>query len=589
MSKRIEDYALLGNGLTAALVSLSGSVDWLCLPRFDSPACLAALLGTAEHGSWRIAPVEPCTSMRAYRHGTLILETLHRSPAGEVIVIDYMPVGEGQHLVRIVEGRRGTVAMEHALVLRPEYGSTRPRIVRTENGEIRLLAGPDKVILRAGSPVVIDAHTVTARFSVAEGERVSFALSHAPSHAADPAPIEPLAALARSTRRSLDWSRRFAGGTPWDEAVLRSLLTLKALIYQPTGGIVAAPTTSLPESVGGARNWDYRFCWLRDSAFTLTALLDAGFTDEALAWHDWLLRAAASVPEEVRILYGLAGERLIPEIELDWLPGYETSRPVRIGNGASGQFQLDVFGEVVDAIYQARCRGMERDEDGPQAAQTLLTYLENVWHKPDEGIWEVRGGPRHFVHSKVMAWVAFDRAVRLIENHDRAARWASIRDEIHAEICASGFDPELNSFVQSYGSKRLDASLLLLMHVGFLPPSDPRLIGTVAAIGKGLIKDGFVLRYTTEGEGVDGLAGAEGAFLPCSFWYADNLMAQGRMAEARAWLERLIGVANDVGLLAEEYDPGATRLLGNFPQAFSHVALVNSVFRFTNFRCTQHA
>jgi GH15 family glucan-1,4-alpha-glucosidase len=394
--------------------------------------------------------------------------------------------------------------------------------------------------------------------------------------------------LRRTTETWLAWSRRCQGGTPWDEILGRSLLTLKALIYTPTGGIVAAPTTSLPEQIGGVRNWDYRYCWLRDSTFTLLALMDAGYLDEARAWRDWLLRAVAGSPEQAHILYGLGGERLLPEIELDWLPGYENSRPVRIGNAASQQFQLDVYGEIFDALFQAQERGLEGDETGVRVGLALLEHLEKVWHEPDEGIWEVRGGRRHFVHSKVMAWVAFDRAIRYYDKHSRngardatVSRWRAVRAEIHREVCEKGFDPDLNSFVQAYGSRHLDASLLLMAHVGFLPQDDPRVIGTVEAVGRHLMRDGFILRYDTEHQTTDGLPAGEGAFLPCSFWYADNLIRLGRCAEARAMIERLLAVCNDVGLLAEEYDPVAGRQVGNFPQAFSHVALVNTLLNFS--------
>ncbi|ACA18119.1 glycoside hydrolase 15-related [Methylobacterium sp. 4-46] len=589
MASRIEDYALVGDGRSAALIGRDGSIDWLCWPRFDAPACFAALLGTAEHGHWRIAPAGPATRVtRCYRPGTLVLETTHETEAGTIRVTDYMPSDDGLHLVRLVEGVSGSVPVRMEFVVRFDYGSAVPWVSRNEHDDLRAIVGPHKVVLRTKAPLRGVGRSTVSDFTLAQGECLSFVLSYAPSAEDDPAPIEPRKVLRRTTDAWRSWSSRCQGGTPWDDILLRSLLTLKALIYAPTGGIVAAPTTSLPEALGGVRNWDYRYCWLRDSTFTLLALVDAGYLDEARAWRDWLLRAVAGSPEQARILYGIAGERLLPEIEIDWLPGYEGSRPVRIGNAASQQFQLDVYGEIFDALYQAEERGMEGDDNGVRVGLALLAHLEKVWTEPDEGIWEVRGGRRHFVHSKVMAWVAFDRAVRFYErlNGDGAgdatvARWRDVRARIHAQVCERGFDPELNSFVQSYGSKRLDASLLLIAHVGFLPHHDPRVVGTVEAIGRDLMRDGFILRYDTENQTTDGLPAGEGAFLPCSFWYADNLIRLGRCAEARAMIERLLAACNDVGLLAEEYDPVAKRQVGNFPQAFSHVALVNTLLNFS--------
>ncbi|MGY2047546.1 glycoside hydrolase family 15 protein [Methylobacterium sp. JK268] len=588
MASRIEDYALVGDGRSAALIGRDGSVDWLCWPRFDAPACFAALLGTPEHGRWRIAPAGSVTrTTRCYRPGTLVLETTHETETGTLRVTDYMPTDDGLHLVRLVEGVEGAVDVRMELVVRFDYGSAVPWVSRNEHGDLRAIVGPHKVVLRTRAPLCGVGRTTVSDFTVEAGQSVTFVLSYGSSAEDDPCPIEPLRVLRRTTDTWRSWSRRCQGGTPWDDILMRSLLTLKALIYAPTGGIVAAPTTSLPEAIGGVRNWDYRYCWLRDSTFTLLALTDAGYLDEARAWRDWLLRAVAGSPEQARILYGIAGERMLPEIELDWLPGYEGSRPVRIGNAASQQFQLDVYGEIFDALYQASERGMEGDDNGARVGLALLDHLEKVWEEPDEGIWEVRGGRRHFVHSKVMAWVAFDRAVRFYERANggtrdaTAARWCAVRDRIHAQVCEKGFDPDLNSFVQSYGSKHLDASLLLIGHVGFLPHSDPRVVGTVEAIGRDLMRDGFVLRYDTENQTTDGLPAGEGAFLPCSFWYADNLIALGRCEEARALIERLIGICNDVGLLAEEYDPAAGRQVGNFPQAFSHVALVNTLLNFS--------
>ncbi|WP_430911773.1 glycoside hydrolase family 15 protein [Methylobacterium sp. sgz302541] len=587
MAGLIEDYALVGDGRTAALIGRDGSVDWLCWPRFDAAACFAALLGTEEHGYWRIAPASArVESSRRYRDDTLILETRHRTREGEVLVIDYMPADDGSHLVRIVEGVEGRVAMRMDLCMRFDYGSAVPWVSRNELGDLRAISGPHKLVLRTKAQIEGAGRTTVSDFTVHAGESVAFTLSYGASHEEDPPPIEPRKVLAATDRFWRDWSAICAGGTPWDAALRRSLLTLKALIYRPTGGIVAAPTTSLPEQLGGVRNWDYRFCWLRDSAFTLFALMDAGYLDEARAWRDWLQRAVAGSPEQARILYGIAGERLLPEIELAWLPGYEDSAPVRVGNAASEQFQLDVYGELFDVLYQARRRGMGTDRDGQNVGLALMTHLETVWSEPDEGIWEVRGGRRHFTHSKVMAWVAFDRAIRSREESPDPSRdvplerWREIRARIHAEVCEKGFDRDLNSFVQSYGSTALDASLLLIAHVGFLPQDDPRVVGTVEAIGKRLMRDGFVLRYDTEGQTTDGLPAGEGAFLPCSFWYADNLIGLGRCDEARALIERLIGVCNDVGLVAEEYDPAKRRLVGNFPQAFSHVALINTVLNF---------
>ncbi|KQP15432.1 glycosyl hydrolase [Methylobacterium sp. Leaf93] len=586
MAGRIEDYALVGDGRTAALIGRDGSIDWLCWPRFDSAACFASLLGTEEHGFWKLSPADgAATISRCYREGSLVLETRYVTSAGEARVIDYMPANDGSHMVRIVEGLSGSIDMRMVLAVRFDYGLAVPWVSHNELGDLRAISGPHKVVLRTRARLDGVGQTTVSNFTVAKGESLSFCLSYGPSHEDDPPPIEPRKVLFQTDRYWRDWSSRCASGTPWDAILKRSLLTLKALIYTPTGGIVAAPTTSLPEELGGVRNWDYRFCWLRDSTFTLIALMDGGFLDEARAWRDWLIRAVAGNPEQAHILYGIAGERLLPEIELDWLPGYEGSKPVRIGNAAVDQFQLDVYGEIFDALYQARQRGLLGDADGWRVGLALLEHLEKVWSEPDEGIWEVRGGRRHFVHSKVMAWVAFDRAIRSFEMGDGPPapvdRWRAIRDHIHEEVCEKGFDKELNSFVQYYGAKTLDASLLLIAHMGFLPQDDPRVVGTVEAIGKHLMRDGFVLRYDTEDDNTDGLPGGEGAFLPCSFWYADNLIGLDRCHEARELIERLIGVCNDLGLVAEEYDVGAKRLVGNFPQAFSHVTLVNTILNYS--------
>ncbi|MEE7478236.1 glycoside hydrolase family 15 protein [Methylobacterium hispanicum] len=599
MAARIEDYALVGDGRTAALISRAGSVDWLCFPRFDAAALFAGLLGTDEHGFWQLGPVaDHAETTRAYSDGTLILETRHRTHEGEVKVTDFMPAEDGSHLIRLVEGVSGKVAMRTELAVRFDYGLAVPWVSRSELDDLRMISGPHKVVLRTNVPTRgSHRQTTVSEFTVHEGETVRFVLSYGPSHEDDPPPIEPRRVLAATSRFWRDWSHHCAGGTPWDDILKRSLLTLKALIYRPTGGIVAAPTTSLPEQLGGVRNWDYRFCWLRDSTFTLLALMDSGYIEEARAWRDWLTRAVAGNPQQAHILYGIAGERLLPEIELDWLPGYEGAKPVRVGNAAIEQFQLDVYGEVFDALYQARQRGMPEDREGFRVGRALMNHLDRVWREPDEGIWEVRGGRRHFVHSKVMAWVAYDRAIRSWEAICESgtalspsgrrlpdpplAEWRATRDEIHAEVCERGFDKELNSFVQFYGSKDLDASLLLMAHMGFLPQDDPRVVGTVEAIGKHLMRDGFILRYETHDQTTDGLPGGEGAFLPCSFWYADNLIGLGRRAEARALIERLIGVCNDLGLVSEEYDVQAKRQVGNFPQAFTHVALVNTILNYS--------
>ncbi len=587
MAGRIEDYALIGDGRSAALVGRDGSIDWLCWPRFDAAALFAALLGTRDNGHWQIAPVaETAKTSWRYRHGTLVLETTHATREGEVRVTDFMPIDAGLHLVRLVEGLRGRMAMRMDLAVRFDYGSAVPWVARTELDDLRAVSGPQKVVLRTNAPLKGAGQTTISEFTVREGETYRFVLSYAASHEADPPPIEPQKQLRRTTEFWRDWSSRCVRGTPWDSILERSLLTLKALIYTPTGGIVAAPTTSLPEQLGGVRNWDYRFCWLRDSTLTLLALMDSGYIEEARAWRDWLLRAVAGNPEQAHILYGIAGERLLPELELDWLPGYENSRPVRVGNAAVTQFQLDVYGEVFDALTMARRRGLEGDKQGWRMGQAMLRHVEKVWREPDEGIWEVRGGRRHFTHSKVMAWVVFDRAIRQYKAEINPpegpiGRWRALRDEIHAEVCEKGFDPELNSFVQFYGSKDLDASLLLIAHVGFLPQDDPRVIGTVEAIGKHLMRQGFILRYDTHDQNTDGLPAGEGAFLPCSFWYVDNLIRLGRCEEAREMIERLIGISNDLGLFAEEYDPRVKRMVGNYPQAFTHVALVNTILNYS--------
>jgi GH15 family glucan-1,4-alpha-glucosidase len=578
MPSPIEDYAIIADCRSTALVAKDGSIDWLCLPRVDSDACFAALLGTRDNGRWQIAPAGGVRRVRRrYREGTLILETEYETEDGSVTLIDLMPIaGQGTDLVRIVVGNRGRVPMRMELVIRFGYGAIVPW-VRTIDGGIEAIGGPE--VLRLITPVATRGERLTtvATFSVAEGERIPFVLTWAPSYVPDPGHVDAEQALADSESGWTEWSARCQVQGQYRTIVSRSLITLKALTYEPTGAIAAAATTSLPEEIGGVRNWDYRICWLRDATFTLYSLMSAGFSSEARDWRHWLLRAVAGDPSQIQILYGIAGERRLPELTLDWLPGYEGSRPVRIGNAAARQLQLDVYGEVMDALHLSRRMGLA-DEASWDLQVTLMEYLEKIWNEPDEGIWEVRGPRRHFTHSKVMAWVAMDRAVKAIEQFGRKGpleRWRALRDQIHDSVCRHGYDAELGSFVQSYGSKELDASLLHIPLMGFLPPEDPRVRGTVAAIEKHLLRDGFVDRYET-GSGVDGLPPGEGAFLPCSFWLADNYVLQGRREEARDLFERLIGLANDVGLLSEEVDRKSRRLLGNFPQALSHVALVNT-------------
>jgi len=585
MPSRIEDYGLIGDCETAALVSRDGSIDWLCLPRFDSAACFAALLGTPDNGRWQIAPADPSSRItRRYRDDTLILETTFETEQGVATIIDFMPLFDGtSDLVRLVVGQHGRLDFRTDLVIRFDCGISVPWVNQLDDeGGLQAVAGPDMLVLRTPVPLRGDDLRTVGEFSVAAGETVPFVLSHGPSHRPRPNTLDPQLALAQTETVWREWSARCPPIGPWSEAVKRSLLTLKALTYEPTGGIVAAPTTSLPEQIGGPRNWDYRYCWLRDSAFTLRALMNLGYYDEARAWRDWLLRAIAGSPAQVQILYSITGERQLPERELPWLAGYEGSRPVRIGNAAVGQRQLDVYGEVIHAMFEARLGGMPPLQRGADVLRVVLDYVETIWREPDEGIWEVRGGRQHFTHSKVMAWVAFDRAARIAEmagDASASARWRRIADEIREEVCRSGFDPELGSFVQFYGSRRLDASLLQIPLVGFLPASDPRVRGTLAAIERRLLRDGgLVMRYDTD-DGVDGLPPGEGAFLACSFWLADNYILQRRFGDAHVLFERLLALRNDVGLLAEEYDPRASRMLGNFPQAFSHVGLINTAIK----------
>ncbi|MCC6421114.1 MAG: glycoside hydrolase family 15 protein [Gemmataceae bacterium] len=581
---RIEDYALIGDCQTAALVGRNGSIDWLCFPRFDSGACFAALLGTPEHGRWLLAPSgEHCTTRRRYRDGTLVLETDFETADGAATLIDCMPPRSAEpDLVRVVVGRRGQVAMRLELVLRFDYGSIVPWVRRTERG-LRAVGGPDAVVLDTLVPVRGHDLTTVAEFTVREGEEIPFVLMWHRSHLPPPPPIDAVETVRQTEDWWREWSGRCTCQGPWREAVVRSLITLKALTYAPTGGIVAAATTSLPEQLGGVRNWDYRLCWLRDATFTLLALVENGYTAEAVAWRDWLLRAAAGTPTQANILYGLRGERRLTEIELDWLPGYEGARPVRVGNAAYRQFQLDVFGEVLDAMFQARKAGVPPDDNAWRVACELAGFLESAWHQPDEGIWEVRGPRRHFTHSKVMAWVAFDRMVKAVEHNGRAGpvdRWRAARDAIRDEVCTKGYDARRNTFVQSYGADALDASLLMIPLVGFLPADDPRVAGTVEAVQRELMADGLVKRYEPD-PAVDGLPPGEGAFLACTFWLADCLALLGRRDEATRLFEHLLELRNDVGLLSEEYDPKARRLVGNFPQAFSHIGLVNTALNLT--------
>ncbi len=584
MALRIEDYAIIGNCETAALVGRDGSIDWLCLPRFDSGACFAALLGGPEHGRWLVAPAEDddVQVTRRYLNNTLVLETVFTTPRGSVSLTDFMYRRDGaSELVRIVRGLGGEVPMRTELVVRFDYGSVVPWVSQQEDGRLQFIAGPDSLLLDTSVQTRGEDLRTVGDFTVREGEEASFALNWSASFRAAPPPLSGKElAKAHDDVHSFwtKWAEAFKSSDPWGDAVLRSLLTLKALAHWETGGIVAAPTTSLPEQLGGPRNWDYRFCWLRDATFTLYALIGAGILDEAKAWHEWLLRAVAGSPNDLQIVYGVAGDRRLEEYELPWLPGYEGAKPVRIGNGAVKQLQLDVYGEVLDAFYVARRAGLSTSDATWALESALLLHLEKIWREPDAGIWEVRGGPRHFTHSKVMAWVAFDRAVRSIEEFGLDGpleRWRDVRSQIHAEVCEHGYDAKQNAFVQSFGESTLDASLLLVPIVGFLPPDDPRVQGTVAAIERKLVRDGFVLRYDT-GTEVDGLPPGEGAFLACSFWLVDNYVLLGRHDEARALFERLLSLRNDVGLLAEEYDPHERRQLGNFPQAFSHLALINA-------------
>ncbi|MFI0911299.1 glycoside hydrolase family 15 protein [Streptomyces abikoensis] len=588
MSALIEDYALIGDLQTAALVGRNGSVDWLCLPRFDSAACFAALLGGEDHGHWRLAPVGAgeCAH-RSYAGDSLVLESVWETDAGTVKVTDFMPQRDrAPDLVRIVEGVSGSVEMLGVLRLRFGHGAVVPWMRRDDDHHVAV-AGPDSVWLRSEPPVSTFGRDFSTRseFTVEAGQKVAFVLTWHPSHEPRPALVDPHDARDACLADWRAWADRCPLRGPYREAVLRSLLTLKALTYEPTGGIVAAPTTSLPEEIGGVRNWDYRYCWLRDSTLTLETLLALGYEDEAGAWRDWLLRAVAGDPADLQTIYGLAGERRLPESELDWLPGYERSYPVRVGNLAAGQLQLDVYGEVIDSFHAARRGGLGGRPHAWNIQRCFLEFLRDHWREPDSGLWEVRGPRRHFTHSKVMAWVAADRAVRTLEE-DPSLRgdldgWRVLREEIHREVCERGYDAERGTFTQYYGSRELDAATLLIPRVGFLPPDDPRVVSTVDTVRRELLHHGLVRRYSVECEPVDGLPGGEGAFLACSFWLADALFLTGRTKEARELFERLLAVRNDVGLLAEEYDPEAGRQLGNFPQAFSHIGLVGTALLLT--------
>lgn len=578
--RSIEDYAFISDCTTAALINCDGSMDWLCWPRFDSSACFASLLGTPEHGYWRVAPKHAARSSRCYIDGTLILKTRFETAEGAVDLFDFMPLrcSGGPHVVRLLRGVRGQVTMSTELMLRFEYGSAVPWVERLEDGTVRAICGPEMVLLRSPLCHQGEDRMAVAEFSIQAGETVPLVLSYCPSHHGLEAWPDAERMLRDTEAAWRAWSDRCAPAGQYSEVVKQSLLVLKGLTYAPTGGIVAAATTSLPEQASGVRNWDYRYCWLRDATFTLMALGEAGYPEEARAWRDWLLRAVAGGPDQIQIMYGIGGERRLPEWTAAWLPGFEHANPVRIGNAAASQLQLDVFGEIADALFQARLRGMPSSSRSQAIGMALMDYLERMWTEPDEGIWEVRGPRQHFTHSKVMAWVAFDRAVKSVEQFGikgPVERWTAIRDQIHQDVCRHAFDESMNSFVQAYGSKLLDASLLLLPLVGFLSEDDPRITGTLAAIERSLMCDGFVFRYNSD-QTADGLPSGEGAFIACNLWYADNLILAGRQAEARAIFERILSLRNDVGLLAEEYDPRARRQMGNVPQAFSHVALVNT-------------
>ena len=582
MAVLIEDYALLGNCRTAALVARDGSLDWLCFPRFDAPACFAALLGDSDNGRWKLAPSDAtCQSRRSYRDGTLILETLFTADSGRALLLDFMPMGLDSGVVRVIVGLEGTVDFSMDLAIRFDYGSTVPWVEKREPHTMTAVAGPEMLVLRTPTELHPMDHRTESRFTVEAGQRLGFALAWQPSHEPVREAFDIEQALAQTDAFWHEFSDRCPDVGPWTDQVKRSLITLKAMTYAPTGGIVAAVTTSLPEQLGGERNWDYRFCWLRDATMTLLAFMNLGYYEEATAWRNWLLRSVAGNPEQVQIMYGLGGERRLPEYELPWLSGYEKSRPVRIGNAAATQVQLDVYGEVADAMTQALKSGLPWLPRSTDIQKVIMPFLENVWHLPDAGIWEIRSEPRHFTHSKVMAWVSFDRNAGVLaqshnaQDRERGRHYRQVADEIHADVCAHGYDAELGSFVQTYGGKELDASLLQIALTGFLPVDDPRVTGTVAQIEKALMQDGLLLRYDGE-RSADGVSGSEGTFLVCSFWLADVYVLQGREQEASDLFDRLCGLCNDVGLLAEQFDPRAGRMLGNFPQAFSHIGIINT-------------
>ncbi|MGA8695742.1 MAG: glycoside hydrolase family 15 protein [Xanthobacteraceae bacterium] len=591
MSTPIEDYGLIGDCRSAALVSRGGSIDWLCWPRFDSEACFAALLGSRDHGRWLVAPRGEARITRQYRANTLILETFFETADGAVVLVDFMPFhGERSEIVRLVHGTRGRVRMHTELILRFGYGAVVPWVTRLESGVLRAIAGPDMVLLR--TPVHLKGKNMTTvgEFTVMRGETIPLVLSYARSHRPVPPARDPTASLEATEKFWKGWTAKCRPAGEWSDAVQRSMITLKALTYAPTGGIVAAPTTSLPEKIGGERNWDYRYCWLRDATLTLLGAMHAGYYEEAEAWREWLLRAVAGSPDQLQIMYGIAGERRLAEWIVDWLPGYEKSAPVRIGNAAHTQLQLDMFGEIMDVHHQARRGGLTTNDSGWDAQIKFLEHLTRIWRQPDQGIWEMRGPAQHFTYSKTMAWVAFDRSIKSAESFGLEGPlddWRRLRDEICDDVCTHGYNDKLGTFVQAYGSDQLDASLLLLPCVGFLPVSDPRIAGTVAAIERTLIRNGLVMRYSTRNVD-DALPPGEGAFLACSFWLVDVYILQERLDEAETLFRRLVGLCNEVGLLSEEYDPGSKRLIGNFPQAFSHVALVSSAYNLTRVRKPVH-
>ena len=593
MPALIEDYALLGNCRTAALVDRCGSLDWLCFPRFDSPACFSALLGSSDNGRWRICPSQPLTGTeRRYRDSTMILETVFHTEQGSAMLVDWMPIGEQDCVVRTVVGLSGQVEFDMELVMRFDYGSSVPWVEQAQPRTLTAVAGPDMLVLRSASDLHAVDHRTGSRFKVEAGEQLCYRLSFQPSHL----PVQPAVEAELSLVETERYWREFAQRCPdvggWTPLVKRSLLTLKAMTYAPTGGIVAAVTTSLPEQLGGERNWDYRYCWLRDATMTLLAFMNLGYYEEAAAWRKWLMRSVAGNPEQMQIMYGLAGERDLQEYDLPWLAGYEHSQPVRVGNAAAGQHQLDIYGEVADAMTQAIKGGLPRHPRSAAIARLILPYVESIWREPDEGIWEVRGGPQHFVHSKVMAWVAFDRAASLAETTeeelDRSKHYRRVADEIHREVCTKGLDPSGEHFVQAYGSSEMDASLLQIALTGFLPADDPRFVRTLEQIESRLQKNGLLLRYDSDSCG-DGLSSGEGTFLVCSFWLADVYVLQGRHEQADALYQRLLGLCNDLGLLAEQYDPTGQRMLGNFPQAFSHIGIINTALNLHKVQCPARA